>query len=98
MSDRLERKLGKMPILRKTGKFITHGELEHVTQLFGRGVDTNTTTQEAVDTHNTFMKMLAMRYEYDYTKCEIHPLTGEILERCEDCTEELKEEDVEVEE
>jgi hypothetical protein len=84
----------------KTGIFITPKELEFVVQLFGT-IHT-TFNQENKDKLNNYMKMLAMKYDYEdyWLASEIEPISGEvILNKPDDCCDEkVSEDNVEVEE
>jgi len=64
---------------RPTGKFINSDELKHVIHLFG----VTTSDASGKEALNLYMKMLAMKYEpgIDFSRMEIQPFDGQIVER-----------------
>lgn len=58
---------------------VTDKERFLATQLFG---DANKFNDENhIQRHNLFMQILAEKYGYDWEKHEMHPETGEIIEK-----------------
>lgn len=85
-----------MTTIKSTGKFVTHPEHFTVVQLFGE-YSKNKTEQTKLKL-NTFLNLLATKYGYEWTTHEIKLDTGEIMSVCKDCDEEIKPEDVKIEE
>ena len=85
-----------MTVIEGTGKFVTEKEKFLMIQLFG---DAQKLKDDAhIQRSNLYLQILADKYEYDWSKHQVNPETGEIMTICENCDEKLGSENVRIEE
>ena len=83
-----------------TGIKITDEEANAITQSIGLGKTMRSTSMVMV--HNMLLKLLCEKYGYSWLEVEINPLTNSVFKKveegCENCDEEIKKEDISIEE